>query len=164
MVKMERAEESPLPYITYCVNCRDTFASRGKQNLHILDLVFGRGDLLREDPTVTRRRENRLRLKAELLETYWGEKMERSGSGSMLLMDRELEKKLSDLYILVSEMEKVVEYCEKEQTGAVNPENSHISGHLKIGYMTYWAEYEPLPDGRFRLWNGYAHRMNLEGE
>ena len=30
--------------------------------------------------------------------------------------------------------------------------------------MTYWAEYEVLPDGGYKLWNGYSHRMNLEGE
>ena len=89
--------------------------------------------------------------------------MEREGSGPELVMDRELEQKLSDMYILVSDMEKVVEYCEKEQAGAVSSDG-HVTGHLKIGYMTYWAEYEALPDGRFRLWNGYAHRMNLEGE
>ena len=79
-------------------------------------------------------------------------------------MDRELEKKLSDLYILIPEMENVVAHCEREQSGVIDPASGHIIGHLKIGYMTYWAEYEPLPDGRFRLWNGYAHRMNLEGE
>lgn len=163
-VKMERAEESPLPYITYCVNCRDTFSSRGKQNAHILDLVFGRTELDKEEPTATERWENRLRLRKELLETYWGEKMESTESSPELLMDRELERKLSDQYILVPEMESVISYCEKEKVGVIDPSNGHITGHLKIGHMTYWAEYEPLPDGRFRLWNGYAHRMNLEGE
>ncbi|MBQ6388614.1 MAG: NAD(P)-binding protein [Mogibacterium sp.] len=163
-VKMERAEESPLPYITYCVNCRDTFASRGKANLHILDLAFGRTDVNREEPTVTERRENRLRLKAELLEKYWGEKMDSQQARPELIIDSGLERKLSDLYILISEMEDVIIYCEQEKSGVVDPVSGHITGHLKIGHMTYWAEYEPLPGGRFRLWNGYAHRMNLEGE
>ena len=40
----------------------------------------------------------------------------------------------------------------------------HRIGHLKIQHMTYWAEYEVLPDGGYKLWNGYSHRMNLEGE
>jgi hypothetical protein len=30
--------------------------------------------------------------------------------------------------------------------------------------MTYWAEYIKKPEGGFVLVNGYAHRMNLEGE
>ena len=163
-VRMERAEESPLPYLTYCTNCRDTFSSRGKPALHILDLIFGRTDLHRPNPTVSERRTNRIRLKNELLEKYWGEKMEMVQPETKLLIDDELAKKLSDQYILVSEMEEVVAYCERELSGAEDPVSGHITGHLKIGHMTYWAEYEPLPDGSFRLWNGYAHRMNLEGE
>ena len=170
-VRMERAEESPLPYLTYCVNCRDAFASRGKECLHILDLVFGRRDLRREEPTASERRENRLRLKAELILKYRGDEMnscihciEDKTAGPELLIDRGLEKKLSDLYILTSEMAEVIGHCEREHSGVINPANGHITGHLKIGHMTYWAEYEPLADGRFRLHNGYAHRMNLEGE
>ena len=163
-VRMERAEESPLPYITYCVNCRDTFASRGKENIHILDLAFGRTDRRRETPTVTGRWENRRRLKAELMEQYWQETMERKEKIVKLEVSKELERKLSEQRILISDMEEVVAACEAECAGAVNPANGHITGHRKLQHMTYWAEYEPLPDGGFRLWNGYAHRMNLEGE
>ncbi len=162
-VRMERAEESPLPYITYCVNCRDTFASRGKENLHILDLVFGRRDRRRENPTVTARWENRRRLKEELLREYWGEEPPGEEKILKLLVEPELERKLSEQHILVSDMEEVVEACEAEGAGVLHG-NGHITTHKKLQHMTYWAEYEPLPDGSFRLWNGYVHRMNLEGE
>ena len=163
-VRMERAEESPLPYITYCTNCRDTFASRGKENVHILDLVFGRTDRRRETPTVTQRWENRRQLRADLLRTYWGEETPRKERPMVLLADKELEKKLSEQRILLSDMEQVVAFCEENRSGALNPADGHITGHLKIQHMTYWAEYESLPDGSFRLYNGYAHRMQLEGE
>ena len=36
-----RSEASPAPYIVYCANCREVFASQGKKCAHILDLVFG---------------------------------------------------------------------------------------------------------------------------
>ena len=170
-VRMERAEESPLPYITYCVNCRDTFASRGKENVHILDLAFGRTDRRRETPTLTGRWENRRHLREVLAEKYAAaaggdpETESRKEMSKMkLLAEKELEKKLSDQYILISDMEEVVAYCEENGCGVWNPATGHITGHKKLGHMTYWAEYESLPDGTFRLWNGYAHRMNLEGE
>lgn len=81
-----------------------------------------------------------------------------------LMVEKELEKKLSVNQILVSDMEEVVEYCEREGRGVLDPETGRTTGHLKIQNMTYWAEYETLPDGGYKLWNGYAHRMNLEGE
>ncbi|MDR1205313.1 MAG: NAD(P)-binding protein, partial [Peptococcaceae bacterium] len=46
-------------YVTYCANCRDTFARAGKPVLHILDILLGLGDARRLPPTWTRRRANR---------------------------------------------------------------------------------------------------------
>lgn len=163
-VRMERAEESPLPYLTSCMNCRDTFASRGKENIHILELAFGRTDRRRETPTVSARRENRLKLKADLELRWLGKQPEKREKAVKMICDQALEKKLSERHILLSEMEQVIEHCEREKCGAVSPDDGMVTGHLKIGRMTYWAQYLPLPDGSFHLLAGYAHRMNLEGE
>lgn len=162
-VARERLTEKEVPYITYCVNCRDTFASQEKEAVHLLDLVFGLNDDRRIPPTVTERRKQRLKAKAELLETYWNEKTEEAKE-MKLEVGEALERKLSRSQILVSDMEQVVEHCQREGCGVQNTETGRISGHLKIQNMTYWAEYEELPEGGFKLWNGYAHRMNLEGE
>lgn len=81
-----------------------------------------------------------------------------------LKVDKELERKLSDSQILVPDMEQVIEACEREGRGAVDPETGRRIGHLKIQNITYWAEYEALSGGGYQLWNGYSHRMNLEGE
>jgi Fe-S oxidoreductase len=35
-----RIKESPLPYLTYCSNCRDAFSAAGKPARHILAVVF----------------------------------------------------------------------------------------------------------------------------
>lgn len=158
-----RLKEKDVPYLTYCVNCRESFASQGKETVHFLDLLFDLNQGTREPVTVTEKHDNRLAAKKELLETWWNETKEEAPRMN-LMVDRELEKKLSESQILVQDMEAVVEYCERELRGVVNPENGHITGHLKIQNMTYWAEYEVLPDGGYRLWNGYSHRMNLEGE
>lgn len=158
-----RIGEKAVPYLTYCVNCRESFASQGKEALHILDLLFGLNKEGREPVTVTEKHENKLAAKRELLKRWWKEDMEVEPR-MKLSVEKDLEKKLSESQILVQDMEAVVDYCERELCGVINPENGHITGHLKIQNMTYWAEYEILPEGGYRLWNGYSHRMNLEGE
>ena len=36
----KRTCETPLNILTYCATCRETFASVGKESIHILDLIF----------------------------------------------------------------------------------------------------------------------------
>ena len=79
-------------------------------------------------------------------------------------VEKELERKLSASQILFYYLDLVFEYCERDDRGIIDPETELRIGRLKIQHMTYWAEYEVLPDGGYKLWNGYSHRMNLEGE
>jgi NADPH-dependent glutamate synthase beta subunit-like oxidoreductase len=36
----QRANEAPFDMLSYCATCRETFASVGKESIHILDLIF----------------------------------------------------------------------------------------------------------------------------
>ena len=163
VVQKERAAESELPYAAYCVNCREAFAGKGHEALHILDLLFDLNDENREMLTVSKKRDNRRAAKRAVLKEFWNEELPMEERID-LEIGAELEKKMSMRQILNEDMEKVVEYLEKEQRGVLDPETGTITGHLKIGNMTYWAEYIKKPEGGFVLVNGYAHRMNLEGE
>ena len=73
-----RAKQSPRDYLTYCAVCRDRLAAAGKRALHALDVMFPDGGTqdpaARPNPGWSQRRENRARLKAELLRELWGEK------------------------------------------------------------------------------------------
>ena len=42
-ITTHRVEASDKPYIVYCANCREVFASKGKECAHILDVAFGLG-------------------------------------------------------------------------------------------------------------------------
>ena len=77
-----------------------------------------------------------------------------------LFINPELKEKLNNDRILETEIEEVIEYCEMEGRKIVNEENNHFTGHLKIGNMTYWAEYGICEDG-YELFNAYAHRMSI---
>ena len=158
-----RSEESARPYLTYCVNCRESFAGQEKEVIHFLDWIFGINGGRRPPATVTEKRSRRLAAKKRLLEIFWQETVKEEAR-MQLEVTKELERKLSDSQILVQDMEEVIAHCEKEQAGALDPETGHVIGHLKIQNITYWAEYEALEGGGYRLWNGYSHRMNLEGE
>lgn len=160
-VARDRASENRNPYIAYCVNCRDTFASQKKPVYHILDLVFGLHGTDRPAPTLTERWENRQNLRDTLAEQYLGEQTERKETMN-LYMEETLKHQLSREMILESDMAEVIAWC--ESTGRkVKNSSGHFIGHKKIQNMTYWAEYQPEGDG-YRLFTGYAHRMCLEEE
>ena len=156
-VIQERTAASDLPYLCYCANCRDTFAGQDKDAVHLFDILFGIGDEKRPAPTVTARRKNRMILADALTGTERKEEVK-------LIVSQELEQRLSDMHILISDMEEVVESLEAEGRGIVSKETGYVTGHKKIQNMTYWAVYEPVPGGIPILHGGYAHRMNLEGE
>lgn len=161
-VARERLSEKETPYIAYCVNCRDTFASQKKPVYHLLDLLFGLGGAERIPPTLTERWENRRTLKRELLREYWREETE-SGKQMNLIIGEELKRKLSRDMILESDMAEVIAWCEETGRKLRDPETGHLVGHKKIQNMTFWAEYLPQGDG-YQLFGGYAHRMCLEDD
>jgi hypothetical protein len=148
------------PYITYCSNCRDTFARAGKETMHILDVVFGLEQ--RPQPTVSERRENRLRLKAVLLKEYGNDNFNMEMKESKLTMSSGLREKLDTSMILESDILTLIETCEQSGNKILDPENGSFIGHLQIGNMTFWAEYRVVDDGRYELINCYSHRMKIE--
>ncbi len=177
-VRENRIRESDNPYITYCINCRDSFMNEGKASPHILNLVFGVEPKLY---TFTARRENRILLKKQLEAILMKKEMIMPDtsddiivSGDILLeISPELKQKLSDEYILEQEAADVVAFCERTGRTLYNQETGTLTGYRKIGNMTYWAEYEKsytdtLSDGRAvsrcRLINAYSHRMEIEIE
>ncbi len=161
-VTKKRLESTDKPMLVYCANCRDSFGGQGREAYHILDLLYGINREQRSAPTVTVRRENREALKADLLYEYEG--ISPSERTKMkLYMDAEVRQGLSDDLILEDDVAAVIEHCETEDRKIMDSGTGHFTGHLKIGHMTYWAEYAPAGDG-FELFHAYAHRMCLEAE
>jgi Fe-S oxidoreductase len=158
-----RITQNVYPYIAYCINCRDIFASAKKPAYHILDILFGLHDSGRVPPTITERRKNRVRLKRQLLSEFWKDevKMEHRKSPINLHITSQLRQKLSSEMILETDIEAVIEHCESSGRKVLDPESGHFIGHLQIGNITYWAVYSPVDTG-FDLFNAYSHRMSIE--
>jgi len=163
-----RINASPYNYVTYCSNCRDDFAGKGKPTWHMLDLLFDQApekQALRRPPSYSQRRENRIFLKEHLLENIWGEKMKiiRDDYETInLLLSHELECKLEKEFILLDEIKQVIHYAESTGYRLINAENKHLIAHLQVGIITYWVEYYPADaDNGYYLFNAYSHRIQI---
>ena len=161
-VTRTRAASGVEPYVTYCANCRDLFASVGKPARHVLDVLFGLSDASRPAPTLSARRLNRLLLKRAMLTRFFEETCDMDDRESALVISPELRQKLGDARIPESDVEAVVEHCESTGRKVVDPSRATSCGYRQIGHATYWVEYRVLGGGRYEVLNAYSHRMTIE--
>lgn len=163
-VVKKRVSEGDYPYLTYCINCRDTFLDEGKKSMHILEFVFQK-QIPDRLPTVSQRREHRRLLKEQLLQEFWSETMNEKPKtyDIHLLIDEKMETKLNKLRILKEEILNVIDFCQSTGRTIYNTETDTYSGYRQVGNMTYWVEYKILPEG-IQLVNAYQHRMKIELE
>ena len=171
-----RISLSEVPYIAYCINCRDVFLEYGKDAVHILDLFFSTEgpEKVYHQPTVTERRQNREQLKKNITKKYWSEDMDEIENmvdkdeqpllPIELLMSDDLRKKISKQRILESDLAEVISYLEKSGRKIKHTSKNTYSGYQEIGYMTYWVEYAIHSGGKYVLHNAYSHRMKIELE
>ncbi|MGD0340964.1 MAG: pyridine nucleotide-disulfide oxidoreductase/dicluster-binding protein, partial [Bacteroidales bacterium] len=157
-----RIEQNDKPYITYCVNCRDIFAAAKKRTWHILDILFDFGNEKRVPPSVSERRNNRLRLKHQVLKEFWKETSKMEKPAKELFISGELKKKLNKELILETDIYTVIKNCEQSGKKLFDPDAGTFSGHMQIGKMTYWVEYRVRKDSGYELINAYSHRMKIE--
>lgn len=164
-VTQKRLALSPLPYLTYCTNCRDAFAAKGKESAHMLELVCGLAPGRQNSPpTLTQRRRNRERLRDTLMETFWKEAASASKPPQFpLVIPDELRQTLSAGWMLEDDIAAAVAFCEESGRKIVDCENGCFRGHFAIGHLTYWVAYEKQGAG-FLLRDAYSHRMKIREE
>lgn len=159
-VTANRAADSPDPYVTWCANCREVFASKGKQSAHILDIVFGLepGDV----PHLEQRRENSLAVKKKLMETYLGETFEpeaRPWDELSLEADTELLAKMERQLITLSDAKEAIWRARQAGEGFKNADGDVLVRLIRPN-VTYWALYREASGGRALL-DAYTHRMRI---
>lgn len=164
-VVRSRSADSELGYLTYCANCRDVFASSGKEAHHVLDLLFGgnqnndNGLIPRGSPGASLSRLHRRTLKRDLLTKIFGKDWDMRQKQIDLNISPLLKEKLDLEMILPEDLETVVLNCENNDAKIIHPDGS-FSGHLMIGQMTYWVRYR-ISDQGITLENAYCHRMSI---
>ncbi|MEG2174099.1 MAG: NAD(P)-binding protein [Oscillospiraceae bacterium] len=152
-----RAALSPLPYITYCANCRDFFADAQKDCRHILDVLLGFSEKLRPAPTVTERRQNRLHLR-QMLENA---PPILTDDSIVLSIPAQLSHEISRRLILEDDIRKIVSRGERLGECLYDTEQGVSIGHLQCGVATLWAIWRAQDDGSLLLVDAYSHRMSI---
>ena len=106
-------ERPDLPYLSYCMACRDRFARQGRESRHLLELVYGTD--AGAPPDISEKRWNRLTLKKELLRDLWQEEtMEKKLAYSLRYTD-EARRMMDNRMILTDDVIAVLE--DFRQTG-----------------------------------------------
>lgn len=161
-ITANRINENPNPYVTYCSNCRDTFASEGKECSHILDIIFDIGSPKRIAPDLSQRRRNRITLVNELNgNRLAAEENADKNTGVQLEISEELRKKMNAYLILEEDVAAVIEECEAAENLVHNKSTGEFTGHLSQDVITYWVTYERKTNSR-KLKKVYSHRMKIE--
>lgn len=162
-IAQNRAYESELPYVTYCANCRETFAARGKQAMHILDALYGLDDGRRPAVPIHERRRNMLQLKKDMMEKYMGETFD-IPAGPWEAMALEIPGELRDKMerALISE-DTVRRAIYAAENGGARFEKQGVSiASAREGVVTVWVHYEKSGGG-YALCRVYSHRMEIAG-
>ena len=159
-----RIEESPRDYLTYCSNCRDLFADKGKPSYHVLDLVFGEHQAgeVTPGPTFSDRRANRRRLAAEMLTELWGETMPARPEHTRLKLriPADLAVKMERDRILVEDVQQVIHHAETSGDKLLLPATGRFIAHYRPSLVTYWVEYS-IEGDEYEVCNAYSHRMQI---
>jgi NADPH-dependent glutamate synthase beta subunit-like oxidoreductase len=156
-----RSGESAADFLTYCAMCRDNFVSQGKRTFYLLDLLFGAGEPNGlEAIDYSQRRENRGRLKRELLGELWGERMAEPQTAVKIIIPDDVRRVMEERMILVADVTAVVAHAEATGDKLQDTANGHyLASHRPVS-VTYWVEYSPQGDG-FLIHNAYSHRIEI---
>lgn len=160
----KRTSQSPLPYLTSCVNCRDFFQYEGKESLHLMELMFGRersACAVSYAPfDFSERRKARMKCRRELMD-MWGEREEPCPPGRGLVISRELREKMHRECILEDDIRSVAEEAMRTGREMLHTATGNRIAGKCMGVITYWVEYTVDGDGQLVIHNCYSHRMHV---
>jgi Fe-S oxidoreductase len=157
-------------FIAWCIMCRDRFLASGQRSIHPLELLFDppkEDDLIApKPPGISKRRENRLRLRRLMLTELWQEIIpENLQEAPQMNLAIDIPASVLEDFeakrILVSDVTMVLEHAAKNGPTFVNPESGHSIACLRPRQVTFWVDYELKADGRYLVHRAWCHRMTL---
>ena len=151
-------ERSDLPYISYCMACRDRFAREGRESRHILELVYGTH--AGSPPDISEKRYNRLTLRRDLLKEIWNEETEEVDVGFKIEYTPEVTALMDDRMILKSDIIAVLQELRKTGEAIMDADTGLCIARARLGNVTFWVKYEEI-EGGYKFCGAYSHRMNV---
>ena len=152
-------ERSDLPYLSYCMACRDRFAREGRESMHLLELVYGTS--ADHCPDISAKRYNRLSLKNELLSEVWNEEVEAMDLGFTVEYTPEAEAMMDDRMILKTDVIRVLQSLRETGEAILDEETGLIVTRARLGNVTFWVKYTETESG-YLVHRAYSHRMTIQ--
>lgn len=151
-------ERSRLPYLSYCMACRDRFAREGRESVHLLELVYG--SAAQQCPDISAKRYNRLGLKQQLLKELWGEEVKAVDLGFEVEYTPEAEERMDDRMILKSDVIQVLQYLRESGETVLEEDTGLFVTRERLGNVTFWVKYSETERG-YLVHSAYSHRMKV---
>ena len=152
-------ERSDLPYLSYCMACRDRFAREGRESMHILELVYGTS--ADHCPDISAKRYNRLSLKQELQKEVWNEEVEATMLGFTIDYTPEAIEMMDDRMILKSDVIRVLQSLRETGEAILDEETGLIVTRARLGNVTFWVKFTETETG-YLVHRAYSHRMTIQ--
>ena len=167
-VSQRRADKLTDDGITYCAMCRDLIAKTGKRCMHMLDIIFPSGaedPASRPAPGYSERRENRVRLKEQMLNDIWQENIQPRQTYESIKIEftDEASKLMEERRILLSDVQKTIQAVQESGKELVNTETGHKLASFRPVTVTYWVEYEKDEADKYLVHRVWSHRMYVLG-
>lgn len=151
-------ERSELPYLSYCMACRDRFAREGRESMHLLELVYGTSaDCC---PDISAKRYNRLSLKQQLLKEVWNEEVEAVDLGFTIEYTPEAMEMMDDRMILQSDVVRVLQSLQETGEAILDGDTGLCITRARLGNVTFWVKYTETETG-YLVHRAYSHRMKV---
>ena len=151
-------ERSDLPYLSYCMACRDRFAREGRESMHLLELVYGTSaDCC---PDISAKRYNRLSLRQQLLKEVWDEEVEAVDLGFTIEYTPEAMEMMDDRMILQSDVVRVLQSLQETGEAILDGDTGLCITRARLGNVTFWVKYTETETG-YLVHRAYSHRMKV---
>ena len=151
-------ERSDLPYLSYCMACRDRFAREGRESMHLLELVYGTS--ADHCPDISAKRYNRLSLRNELLKEVWNEEVSAMDLGFTIEYTPEAVEMMDDRMILKTDVIRVLQNLRETGEAVLDGETGLCVTRTRLGNVTFWVKYTETETG-YLVHRAYSHRMNV---
>lgn len=79
----------------------------------------------------------------------------------VVIISREASEKLERARIGTEDIQEVITHCETNGRRFCGRKPGSFIGHLRIGYVTCWVEYEKTAENAYLLVNAYSHRIEV---
>ena len=161
-----RAEASEKPYIVYCANCREVFASKGKQCAHILDMVFGL-DAGCQVPSLQDKRDNSLIVKKEMMKKILGVEFKPEShewDELTLAVNNELLKSMEKKLISTADLKEAIWLAENSGDRFYDESDGMYVCSMVKPVITYWVQYKQTAPKTYQVFSAYCHRMRFSKE